>query len=88
MSEKEKLLAQSEAVRECAKHMIKKIKEEKKKLLQEKEDKNDFGHFADCGEYYIEQVTKREMRIEVLIEGKISLEKYAKKLKHMAYELE
>lgn len=87
LSKKEKLLAQSEAVKDCAKHIERKIKQEQKYLEYEKKDARNFGMFEDCGQFYVDKVTERETRIKTLIEEKISLEKYAKKLKHQAEEV-
>ena len=86
-TQKDFLLAQSQAVKDCAKHLIKKIKTEKKLLKAEQADARHFGMFDDCGEFYINRVTEREARISVLVEQKISLEKYSKKLRHQAEEL-
>lgn len=71
---------------DCVKHLKKKIKREKKHLLFEQDDNRQMGLFEDCGDFYREKVLQREARIEALIEQKISMEKYAKKLKHMAIE--
>lgn len=87
LSKKEKLLAQSEAVKDCAKHLERKIKREQKYLEHEQQDARHFGIFEDCGQFYVDKVKERETRIKTLIEEKISLEKYAKKLKHQAEEI-
>jgi hypothetical protein len=86
LTEREKLIAQSDIVKECVKHLIKKIKIEKENLKLEKEKR--FGY--DFGDYYgtdfIERKVRIETMIETMIEQKTSLEKFSKKLKHQAEE--
>lgn len=81
------LLAKSDGVKDCVKHLIKEIKKEKKHLLYDQKMKSQFGHFSDCGDSYCRAVDERNTRISVLVQQKISLEKYSKKLKHMSKEL-
>lgn len=87
VSEKEKLLIKSKAVKECSKHLIKKIKTEQSFLEREKADERAFGIFGDCGEFYRNAVTERESLIKVMVKQKISLEKFSKKLRHMAEKI-
>lgn len=77
------LLAKSEGVMDCVKHLIKDIKAEQKNLKEEQERRNRLGYYAGSGEY---RDPERKAKIDILTEQKISLEKYAKKLKHMARE--
>ncbi|MDD4779155.1 MAG: hypothetical protein PHT02_00930 [Tissierellia bacterium] len=81
----EQLIMKSEGVRDCAKWIEKKIKEEKKQL--EKEEKEYLGYIFDEKDFYKRMVDERKARIEVLIESKISLEKYMKLLMHMSEEV-
>lgn len=83
---KEELLIKADGVKDCVKQTEKKIKEEKKLLEIDKKDYQSFGMYDDCGSIYEQHVIKREARIEVLIEQKISLEKYMRKLRHEAKE--
>ena len=48
---------------------------------------NSYGMFEDCGESYKVVVYERKARMEALVETKISLQKYMKKLKHIAEEV-
>ncbi|EEM25493.1 hypothetical protein CN357_04970 [Bacillus cereus] len=77
MTEKERLLAKSDGVKDCVKHLKKKIKAEQR-LLKQEEEKDFFAN-----EF---QIARHRETIRVLTEEKISLEKYAKKLKHLANE--
>lgn len=88
MTQKEKLLAQSEAIKNCVKHLKEKIKKEQQSLKIEEAEYSHFRSFDDCGDYYESKVKERKTRIEILMEEKISLEKYSKKLRHMAEEAE
>jgi Arc/MetJ-type ribon-helix-helix transcriptional regulator len=83
---KEKYESMSDGVKDCVKFIIKQIKEEKKNLEQELKDEQQMGHFSDCGDFYREQVLERKTRIDTMIEMKIKLEKYSKKLKQMSNE--
>lgn len=83
----EYLLAKSDGVKDCVKHLIKEIKKEKKLLEHDEKLRSKFGYFEDCGESYQRAVHERKARIEALIEQKISMEKYSRKLKHMANEV-
>lgn len=83
MDEREKLLAQSEVMLKHAKYLNKKIKETKARLLEEQEIR-DRSYFYD-EESAVE--TKLRYRIDFLIEEKISVEKFGKKLRHQANEM-
>lgn len=84
MTEREKLLAQSEIMLEHAKHIKKKIKVFKSET-QAREDQIRSGWF----DYAVldSHVERSEAKLEVLIEQKMSAEKFGKKLWHMADEL-
>jgi len=84
---KEQLLMKSEGVRDCVKWIISQIKVEKEELLKEEKDERGYGMFEDCGQFYSDLVTKRKGRIDAMIDMKIGLEKYMKKLRHMAEEV-
>jgi len=86
ISQRNKLMAMSKGVKDCVKFIEKQIKNEQKYLLREEEDERQLGHFEDCGVFYREQVLKQKERINTMIEMKIKIEKYSKKLKHMAEE--
>ncbi|MEK4787430.1 MULTISPECIES: hypothetical protein [Bacillus] len=77
MTEKERLLAKSDGVKDCVKHIKKKIKAEQRLLKQEKEKEFFANEF---------QIVRHKEKIQILTEEKINLEKYAKKLKHLANE--
>jgi len=84
---KEQLLMKSEGVRDCVKWLEKKLKEEKKELEKDNKNYATWGMFSDCGPSYENAVVEREARIEALVEAKVSLEKYMRKLRHMADEV-
>ena len=83
MDEREKLLVQSEVMLKHAKYLNKKIKEAKARLLEEQEIR-DRSYFYDQ-----ESAVEMELRyrIEFLIQEKISVEKFGKKLRHQANEM-
>ena len=70
------LLSKAEGVKDCVKWVEKRIKEKQK-------------HLKETDWYYILEA-ERELKAQIgeLIAVKISLEKYAKKLKYMAEEME
>jgi len=70
----QELFYKSEGVRDCVKWLEKKIKEDRKYYKEFYGSSDDF--------YYL------KTRVDSLIEVKISLEKYMKKLKHKANEEE
>ena len=84
---KEQLLMKSEGVRDCVKWLEKKLKDEKNELENNNKNYATWGMFSDCGPSYKNAVVEREARMEALIEVKVSLEKYMRKLRHMADEV-
>jgi len=84
---KEQLLMKSEGAKDCVKWLEKKLKEEKEYLKEDNENLKTFGMFSDCGPSYRNAVIEREARMESLIEAKVGLEKYMRKLRHMAEEV-
>lgn len=84
---KEQLLMKSEGVKDCVKWLEKKLKEEKEYLKDDEKNYANFGMFDDCGPSYRQNLIEREARIESLVEVKVSLEKYMRKLRHMADEV-
>lgn len=84
---KNELLIKAEGVKDCIKWIEKKLKEEKKFLYEERREELGYGCFEDCGQFYKDNVTKREGRMQGLIDIKVELEKYMKKLKHMSEEV-
>ena len=83
---KEQTLMKSEGVKDCVKWIKKKIKEEKEQLKIAVKDEKSFGMYDDCGPAYRREVERTELRIQSLVEVKISLEKYMKLLRHSAKE--
>ena len=83
----EQYLLKAKGVHDCVKWMGKKIKEEQSNLEGAKQSYKDFGMFDDCGESYSNDYTEAKAIVKCLIGVKISLEKYEKKLKHMAEEV-
>lgn len=75
MNEQEKLLVKSEGVKESVKWLEKRIK------TQQKELKERDWYYNWEGKQELEAVVKE------LIDVKISLEKYSKKLKHQSEEI-
>jgi len=84
---KEQLLIKSEGVKDCVKWLKDKLKEEKESLKYNEKMLSQFGMFDDCGPSYRNDVVVRIARMESLVEAKIGLEKYMKKLRHMAEEV-
>lgn len=83
MDERDRLLAQSDIMLAHAKHLNKKIKDLMKELAIEKE-------FRNWGFFYGEESrieAELGLKIDFLIEEKISVEKFGKKLRHQANEL-
>jgi hypothetical protein len=71
---------QRDILNQVIKKTIGRIKELQKQLEVEKKERHELGSYSDCGEFYREQVIKTESVISELIEQKISLEKWRKKL--------
>lgn len=71
MKLRDQYLAESEGVKDCVKWLNKRIKEKQKAIE---------------GSYYGDNYVEKAV-INELINVKISLEKYSKKLKHMANEV-
>jgi hypothetical protein len=84
---KEQLLMKAEGVKDCVKWIEDKLKSEKQSLIKDKELESIYGMYEDCGESYRNEVIKGKARMEALIEAKVSLEKYKKKLKYEAEEV-
>lgn len=84
MTEREKLLAQSEIMLEHAKHIKKKIKVYKAEIETHEAKLRSGWVDYDFLESYVE---RSQGKLEALIEQKMSAEKFGKKLRHMADEL-
>ena len=84
---KEQLLMKSEGVKDCVKWLEKKLKGEKNELENDNKNYDTWGMFDDCGPSYENAIVEREARMEALVEVKVSLEKYMRKLRHMADEV-
>jgi len=84
---KDQLLMKSEGVKDCVKWLEKKLKEEKECLKEDNENLRNFGMFDGCGPSYRQNLIEREARMESLVEAKVGLEKYMRKLRHMADEV-
>jgi len=74
-------LSKVEGVNDCVKFIIQKIKNEQEILRDAKKAESDYGFYEDCGDYYREKRIAQQAKVDVLIEVKISLEKYKTKLK-------
>lgn len=81
---KEQLLCKAEGVKDCVKWLEKEIKETLKTVQNNQAQYQHFGGFDDCGDFYKNEYTSSKTRLETMIHVKISLEKYAKKLRHQA----
>ena len=83
MEERDKLLAQSEIMLDHAKYLNKKIKEAKIRLEHVTEERK--------RSYFYDEATSEEIeltyKIDFLIQEKISVEKFGKKLRHQANEI-
>jgi hypothetical protein len=84
---KEQLLFKSQGVKDCVKWIEEQLKEEKKQLLKDEDYERGYGIYEDCGQFYRDQVIERKGKIEGMVVTKVSLEKYMRKLKHMADEV-
>lgn len=84
---RKQLLMKAEGVKDCIKWLEKKLKMEKEELKEDKKNYADFGMFDDCGPSYENDVVVQEARMEAMVEVKVSLEKYIRKLRHMADEV-
>jgi len=84
---KEQLLMKSEGVKDCVKWLENKLKGEKNELENDNKNYSTWGMFDDCGPSYENAIVEREARMESLIEAKVGLEKYMRKLRHMADEV-
>ena len=62
------------------KKTIARIKALQVQLEEEIQERTALGKYEDCGSFYIEQVIRTESAISELIQQKISLEKWRKKL--------
>lgn len=85
---KKQLLMKAEGVKDIIKWIEKEIKKEKELLKHEVKMKRNFGCFEDCGEGYRTSVFERKAKISTLISVKISNEKYMRKLRHLANEVD
>ena len=75
-------MSKEEGVNDCVKFIIKKIKYKQEFLCTAEQEKKVYGGYEDCGSSYHEQLVAQQAKVDVLIEVKISLEKYKTKLKH------
>jgi hypothetical protein len=82
---KEKLL-KADGVRDCVKWIEKKIKKEQKTFESMKQTYLPMTIYDDCGDFYREEIVKQEGAIKTLIQIKVELDKYRRKLRWEAYE--
>lgn len=82
MENTEILSIERKTVKHTVKFIINRIKNLKALLSMQKADAKEFGGYEDCGEFYHNEVMQTEAAIEELVRLKISMEKYAKKLKY------
>lgn len=73
---------QRDILSQVIKKIIARIKELQKRLEVEKREECSLGGYEDCGQFYGDAVKKTEAAISELINQKISLEKWRKKLKY------
>lgn len=84
MTEREKLLAQSEIMLEHAKHIKSKIKVYESEIkAREEEIRSSWFDYGVLDSH----VERSRGKLEALVEEKASAEKFGKKLRHMADEL-
>lgn len=69
-------------VKDCLKYLRQEIKEAKKELEAAKADSISFGCFDDCGDSYRDMLVRAQSRLDTLVDLKINIEKYSKKLKN------
>ena len=71
---------QRDMLNQVIKKTITRIKALQVQLKEEIQERTALGKYEDCGSFYIEQVIRTESAISELIQQKISLEKWRKKL--------
>lgn len=71
-----------EGIKDCIKFIEKRCKEQKKEIEIATKNRQDFGMFDDCGESYTIAEYEEKAKLQAMVSIKISLEKYAKKLKY------
>jgi len=69
-------------LKDYIKNLIKKIKQEQTTLVKYIEEEKQYGCFEDCSEFYKNQTLIQKTRVDVLVEMKISLEKFLKLMKY------
>jgi hypothetical protein len=86
-SKKEELLYKSEGVRDCVKWLEQELKKQEKNVEGAEKNELDFGMYDDCGESYRHELIRQKQQMETMVNIKVSLEKYMKKLKHEVDEV-
>ena len=71
-----------EGVKDCLKIIREDIKIAKKELEAAESDYRVYGSFDDCGESFRLECNRKQERLDTLVQMKIKLEKYSKKLGH------
>jgi len=75
--------SKAQGVKDCVKWLIKQIQiQEQQSLLEKEEFERDQHYRTDLTEPFFQMVHDRKIKIETMIEIKISLQKYATKLKY------
>ncbi len=69
-------------VKDCVKTIREDIKIAKEISEKAEKDFSNFGGYADCGDFYKEEVIRAKQHLDTLVSMKIKLEKYGKKLGH------
>lgn len=73
-------------VKDCVKTICEDIKIAKGRLEKAEKDFQSFGSYDDCDSFYKEEVVRAKQHLDTLVEMKIKLEKYGKKLGHQLEE--
>ena len=73
---------QTDVLKDLVKHLKNQIQDAKCNLAIAVKEEQIYGVYADCGASYQEQVVKAEVKLQTLIEQKIMIEKYRKKVLH------
>ena len=72
-------------IKDCIKWIIRLIKDNQQELAQDLENAKVYP-WDDCKDFYDTLVVQRKAKIETLIEVKIGLEKYRKKLMYTSHQ--
>lgn len=78
----------SEVIFETLPWLEEKLKKAKADLAEATKDCSAMGYFEDCGEFYQRAKAEAQTRFDTLLEIKVGMEKYAKKLRHQETENE